>query len=278
MTYSPHKLTKSAIWVGTLAAFCATSTLNAQSVFFEDFEDTDMGNPIYTNSGGSYDVDRRSAGINPFPSAALRIRDRVTNRAPIIEWELGSAISAAKFSYDFTAFAADNTTGPIRFGVGLKTGTTSQELNQGANRYITIVLDSSGSIDFQTSGGTDFSDTYTTDALHSLTFFINDFDGQSINYTAPGGSSETLLANNVAYYLNDSLLGTTSLIGTVGGRDLTTTEGNIGRFGFHGLSGGEGIVSHYDNISVSAIPEPSTYSLIFGALALSFAATRRRQN
>ena len=53
---------------------------------------------------------------------------------------------------------------------------------------------------------------------------------------------------------------------------------NFGVFGQSNMSSGISVGSmHLDNFSVSAVPEPSTYAAIAGALMLGFAAWKRRK-
>lgn len=292
MNQNIKKFTKHALLVSFGAAFCGASSLSAQSFFndFEDFSGTNeesLGNPVYLKPNGSgYNVTHLTESGNPFGSGQLRVVDRTDSNAPSVEWELSSAVSAAAISFDFHVRDIDNKTGPILFGVGQKTGNSGgPDLNSSGNRLTTINLNSSGTALFQAKGASNLDETFNVDSSNSgdsqffynLDMFINDFDSQSISYTSPEtGSSATLAANSVVFYLNDTIVGTSAFSGTVGGSDVNTTEGNIGRFGFNGFKEDEGIVTHYDNISVDIIPEPGTYALLFGALALGFAAIRRR--
>ena len=53
---------------------------------------------------------------------------------------------------------------------------------------------------------------------------------------------------------------------------------NIGRWEFVDLSGSSNTSEYYiDNLSVTVIPEPSAYALVFGALSLGVVLLRRRQ-
>lgn len=271
--------------VGIAASLCGVSSLSAQNLFFTDFE-TDLGSPIYLNSGSNYDVDRRSESNSPFPAsegAALRIRDRTSTpgEEPSIEWELASAVSAAAFSFDFV-IKSSPTGGSLRFGFGQETGSASNELSSSSDMIATVIISPSSFIYRQAGSDSNVSNsTVTGDATGTFDVFVNDFDNQSVNYTRPdNGNTETLGTNTLSYWFNDSLVGNVDFSdGTVSGTTLGNSEGNIGRFGFNALNENNGIVTHYDNVSVDSlavIPEPGTYALLFGALALGFAAIRRR--
>lgn len=279
-------LVKLTALAGMAVALSCTSVLNAAVVFTEDFE-TDLGDPIYINSGSGYDVDRRSEANSPFPTsegAALRVRDTTGTNAPSVEWELSSAVSAAAFSFDFNAFEAGGTNGSLRFGMGQKTGSTSVQLNTGDNMIAFAIILPSSFIYRQAGSAANVSNSSFTEGTN-LTFdvFVNDFDSQSVNYTRPdNGTPEVLPANTVSYWFDGSLVGNVDFSdgiiddGSGNITNLGSTEGNIGRFGFNGLGSAAGIVSHYDNLTVSAIPEPRTYALLFGSLVLGLVMLRRR--
>lgn len=278
-TYIPTRCT--AI-TGILAAVCGLSGLSGQD-FLADFENTSdpFNGAIHTRgqSASGIDLSNLSDGAGPFGTRQLRVTDRSGGDSPSIEWELSSAVSAARFSYDFHVRSADGNTGPILFGVGRQTGNSvSADLNSSSNRLATINLNSSGTALFQAKGASNLSQSFALETILSTTMVINDFDSQSINYISPEtGSSALLGPNSVIYYLNGVEIGTSAFSGNVGGVDVGITEGNIGRFGFNGFSGNEGIVSHYDNVSVTNIvPEPSAYALLSGALVFGFATIRRR--
>ncbi|MCD8483288.1 MAG: PEP-CTERM sorting domain-containing protein [Verrucomicrobia bacterium] len=55
---------------------------------------------------------------------------------------------------------------------------------------------------------------------------------------------------------------------------LTTAAVNADAFRMYSINGSN---VEIDNISLTAIPEPSTYAAIFGALALGFIVLRRRR-
>lgn len=217
----------------------------------------------------------------------MRIRDRTEQNGPSIEWELSSAVSAAGFSFDLNAFEAGGTNGSIRFGMGQKTGSTANQLNTRDNMIAFAIITPESLIYRQAGSGSNVSSSsFTQDTNLTLDIFVNDFDSQAVNYTRPdNGQTEVLGANSVSYWFNGLLVGLVDFSdGTLGDgsgntANLGSSEGNIGRFGFNGLTSDAGIVSHYDNISVSslaAVPEPSVFALFSGALALGFAAIRRR--
>jgi len=285
MIHRTQTLAKRAVLFGTFAALCALPSVNAGVTlpFSEDFQG-DFGNPIFTNSGSQYEVDIRSVANSPFPTSegsALRIRDKDSNNGPSIEWELNTSISAAAISFDYHIISTSATVAPIVFGIGQATGSTSTSLSSSSSRLATVNLNNEGGALFQAQGtaSNPANGSFTLGAVGSINVFINDFDSQSVNYTAPGDTStSSLAANTVVFYLDGALAGSKSFSdGTLGSNDLGTTVGNIGRFGFNGFSSNEGIVAHFDNLNVSAIPEPGTYALLFGALALGFAVIRRRR-
>lgn len=272
---SPHA--KYATAVGIIAVFTGVST-SAQTVFNEGF-DVDFGSPIHTTTGTGFEVDVNTAS-SPFASPSLRVFDNTTANGPSIEWELDTAVSAAKISFGYHFSSIDTTVGQIIFGVGLKSGNTSRVMNSNANRLVTWAVSSSGTANYAAQGNISrlLNNPLDLDTVGTMTIVINDFDSQSVNYIAPDGSTQSLSANSVAFYKGNDLWHSTAFSGTIGGNDLTITEGNIGRIGINGLGSPAGISAHFDDLTVTAVPEPSTYALLLGAIAIGLAVLRRRNS
>jgi len=187
--------------------------------------------------------------------------------------DTGSQLSSMHLSFDLAWNQTANTDGDYaRFGVTAYDASTGAIVNQGSNNYLEIRLRNDG-VFYATGGGSNASTSLTDDVATNIDLFINDSDTLSINYSAPdGGGTIALAANSFAVYVGNSLLLTDTLEnGALSG------DNTLGRFGVVSFGSFTGIDYTFDNFSVSAIPETSSYATLMGILATACVLIRRKK-
>jgi hypothetical protein len=116
---------------------------------------------------------------------------------------------------------------------------------------------------FNATGLTQLSATARLDDVNAGTgFIINLFDG-----TGRGALTATFSESNLNF-----TTGTVQVTAHPEGGDIS----NIQYFGIAGIGTTAPFRISFDNISISAIPEPGTYAALAGMLALGFVFWRRR--
>ena len=250
----------------------AVASMNAQGfVAGWDFADV----PALDTAVNGYSAEKTA--INNGFATSGSISTSLTQGSQVFFAANGNAATAPGFGDGF-----DQTTTDL-FG-GSETG--QQSLNFTAGSAFNVVFNFSDSYDVvinadwltsNTGGATDILDiSYSADAGSTWTTY-NKANGQ---YGA--------LASTSGWYESDGNAG--GFIGFVNSGDqsdmtidLTSVTDvsstvNAVRFEFSGLSAGERV--GLDNVhvnGVAVVPEPSTYAVIFGSIALAIAAVRRRR-
>lgn len=151
----------------------------------------------------------------------------------------GIEISASSLSGPFNATASN-------FGINQPTGG-----------------DDTDGIDFAVGGGAAFAESFTLSFDQDV--LLNTFDVSSF-----GASDEITLLDGGFTVATITSTGETSLGDyNLSSSSLLTVETTAGVFG-NGWS--------FDSITVSAVPEPGTYALLAGTMALGFIMIRRRRS
>jgi hypothetical protein len=274
---------KNTILTSLLAGFASVSLLTAQS-FNDDFESSISGDQPTatavrpTSNTATVFAEIVADGSNSAGSGnGLRLFDNDSGSAFAYETNFvgdsGSQASSMHISYDLAWNADLGISGNYgRFGVGAFDESTAATLNSSGNIFLEIRWGSDGV--FRAVGGTGNSTTNLTLGTGvAIDIYINDFDSQSINYSAPdGGGTVALSANSFAVYVDSVLLRTDTLKNAA-----LTGDSNLGRMGVVSFGSHTGIDYTIDNFNASAIPEPSNYALAMSVIGLALTGIYRRR-
>ena len=223
-----------------------SDTIGSEPAGFADLKDTGFaGNSLNVAAQESVFADGPgSASVGGPGSQSLHWLDTNTtdSNPDIIVFDLPTGITQdVVIRFDFVNISGDN----LRLQLLDDTGT----------RGIRLDLDNGGQI--KNNGSGDTLEFTSTNKWHALEITTN-------------------LANNTY----DLFMERDERNATLTFTDLpfNNTISNIGRWEFVDLSGSSKTSEYYiDNLSVTVIPEPSAYALVFGALSLGVVLLRRRQ-
>jgi hypothetical protein len=154
----------------------------------------------------------------------------------------------------FTTAAGILTVGPVSGG------------NPDNSGYFSYA-DLNGSVVFDATGMTQLTVVARLDSGNAAQGFIINL------YDSGGNGALTATFGTTNYTLGSFGSWTETLIAHTEAGDIS----DIQYFGIAGSGTGAVFRISFDNISLAAIPEPSTYAAIAGALALGFVALRRRR-
>lgn len=99
------------------------------------------------------------------------------------------------------------------------------------------------------------------------------YDGSSVSFS----EDSTLNIDALEVVLSDLQLGSTYDLADIFGDDTSVVLAAVENTVTMGDFSGNSFVAEVSGTTITAVPEPSTYATIFGALALAFAAYRRRK-
>ena len=243
-------------------------------LLFEDYETGSIGscpthgNPMLTGMPADTNSGIRvvDAAMNTAATGkAIQLYDNDTSTAMGLEYNLvtnGVGLSAVRA--DFTFSWRNIVSGYDQFlsvSFGEYNSSASRMLGGTARRYTEARLGNDGTVDFfSATSGTNINNALTPFAANTMTIFANDYDSQSVNYTT-NGTTYSLPANSVAYWLNGSLImfgaseyASLDLSKTnAAGATIGTTENNLGKFGFSSSAVAYGLDYIVDNISASEL-------------------------
>ena len=250
----------------------AVASMNAQGfVAGWDFKDV----PALDTAVDGYAAEKTA--INNGFATSGSISTSLTQGSQVFFAANGNAATAPGFGDGF-----DQTTTDL-FG-GSETG--QQSLNFTAGSAFNVVFNFSDSYDVvinadwltsSTGGGSggDILDiSYSVDAGSTWTTY-NKADGEYVALASTSGwiESDGDAGGFIGFVSSQSDMS----IDLTSVTDVSSTV-NAVRFEFSGLSAGERV--GLDNVhinGVAVVPEPSTYAVIFGSIALAIAAVRRRR-
>lgn len=271
------------------AALFASCILNANVVTFEDVDI--VTDPSAMNGHGEALRFESGSGDNYWASADATF---VINENSYGSW---SGVTASKstdteyvdFNDQYTSITGSGYDGSSQYGIvyysswaGGTVDMMTSELVDFSSMYITNTTYTYNSLSNGDSYAKSLQDYADLSQYAELKITIKGIDSQG-EYTA--NSVEVILGNT---YLNEDtgkwevyILQDWELI------DLTTLNETDGLYGLNftvegtDKSGGFDNWPTYfamDNISYTAVPEPATFAMIFGTLAVALAAYKRRSN
>jgi hypothetical protein len=275
-------------FLATACLLLPLSVTSAQTYLTDTFETETIGNKptaaitVRPNTNTPTNLITVVDGIDNLAGTGkgVRIFDNDATGLAALEYNFvgsaGAQVSAVQISFDF-AGGTGNTDGSRYINVGAGSffdGSSSPRIGSSTNRIFDVRLYGDGDVRFYDgSASTNF---VSGAGVNTITMFVNDFE-TAISYIDPDTLlSTSLAANTVAYYLFDGTDYFTST-GALNAAIAGGTENNLGRFGMTSVSTTVGVDYIVDNITVSAIPEPSTFALLAGALALTAVMLRRRK-
>ncbi|WPJ97843.1 hypothetical protein SH580_08980 [Coraliomargarita algicola] len=260
--------------LSTVAASLMLSVLSisAQSIYSDDFSSGGFSGYTVSSSAnadrGAVIVDETTTTpTNPFSG----------NAAHIYDFKDGSAIRVQK-DYTLTAStqlvqliqfdaalatAADTTDGTLVFRVA-NAGTS---ISSQSNSAFELQLRQTGVLAIYGATNNGFSDEINV-AGSSLSIYANS-SSDTIVMSDLADNELTLQANEFAVYSNGSKLGVWGFFSN----NFSSSDG-IGSLGFVSNTATNGTNVIIDNISVTAIPEPSATTLLMGSSVLVFSLSR----
>lgn len=170
----------------------------------------------------------------------------------------------------FLAISLDDAQTPQANSAATTTNAARIELFRFSSTVGRISVTHSSSATGSISSSAVTTSDFSLASAHKLRVVINDA-GTAASYSI-GATTTTLAANRYAVWINNTLIINDRLMRSnhTGG-----TEG-FSRFAL-GTTNGTGVDWAVDNISVSAIPEPSSFAFIVGLGAVGMVALRRRR-
>lgn len=211
---------------------------------------------------------------------ALRVADLSTTDKPQIEWvstSFGGDITGA-FRLDVDARNLITAVSGNDYDINLRMSDSNQDsLGSKGDQLISISFEETNKVklDGSTISGSD------TSSAQSYSFLINVDPVNSFLYTFGDQTNATLPADTTLAFINGVLVDSKE-----NPSDATGFDNSLGvhRIGFTGESHSKSGMDYvFDNIVLSTgadagiVPEPSTYALLFGALAIGLAVVRRRR-
>lgn len=194
--------------------------------------------------------------------------------------------SATNFTNAGTATIATGNNAGTNIGPGTDAAGTPYALGTRNDRYFqpsgfAAVFDGTNANGLYGASATDYV-AFSFTAANAFTLGSLDFDLALGGGSGPRGVTATYNVNGGT----SSLLGVAALnVGTAGqfGR-YSFSFGSIGlsatdvvQVRLHGFSTGSGNSLRMDNVSISVVPEPSTYAAMLGLSAVALALLRRRR-
>lgn len=269
----------------TLFALLLPTIPSASAIFSTDFESDAVGattaaspaevNGFFANrAGGTI----RDSSVNaPFGAANQYLEFSGENSRAIVSGATAQDFGGALVSVSVKFFDAGTQTGGFgtRFGLGTGASPDTPDLNPDGSLF---------SIRFRTSNKTVNPDvnttivsgalgSYNTETAYQINYIFN-LTAETQIVEAASGSTVSLAPMQASFGMQD--LGTETFLNSAVLQSSGVINNHIALL-FRNF-GGDVTVAYYDDLSVTAIPEPSTYAAMFGLGALILVALRRRLN
>jgi len=262
-----------------LTAFIVTifpTTSLGQVVFQQDFSSSTNVADYFDSSPNSGQFDDINSGANnvvSISSDTLLFMKTGGNSAGFVRTaDLASSPSVLVFTINVGVSGnstAETSSTEVAFQVGSGFGTVVGAENP-TNVHSRIGFNWT-STDGQWAierGGSTASPSSNYTGTQTITWVINN-SGAPINYNDPSGGTSSLANDTFDAWIGNSLE-LSSVTATSAGVSLTD-------FKFAFSSSAENAGVYFDSISVSAVPEPSSFAALLGLGALGLVATRRRR-
>ncbi len=261
-----------------LAACFALPTLaaRAQTLFSQNFNSSStLSNYVGTGAGQFDAITVGGTGTATISDGALDLTKNSSNSATFARTTNLTSASALIYQFDFsiagnttaqTSSNAPSNTGSVSFyiGSGLTTSTTGEAAGAITARFNLGWTTTDGQWNLINPAG---SVSGNQSGSQTITWYVNN-SAASFSYTGPDSGTHTIAAG--AY---DLWIGSTR---SFAGTSVTTTGLDATDFKFRWGNAASNATLSFDNFSVSAVPEPSTYAALLGAAALAGTAWYRR--
>jgi hypothetical protein len=267
---------KKTITLFACAAFVATSASADIFSLYTDASSEAGFNERFESDDTTYIADTIDGSGIFGDGDALRMADLTDLDKPEVVWNSaafgGSDITDA-FRLDLDAF--NNAVGAGSVDINLRFSDSGDSIGSKANQLNTISFEETSKL--KINGST----VHTFTGATSVSFFVNVSETNPVQYTFGDQINTTLPVDSIATFVNGVLVDTRG--NSVDGTGFDNTSG-VNKLGFIGESDSKFPVDYsFDNVvlylgaDAGIVPEPATISLVLGALALAFAAYRRRR-
>jgi len=290
------------LYIALVAVACLVAFSSEAQIFSDNFSgDTPGSSPTgWTSVSPSIPTLGTLGAIvtNVSGNNAVDMLDNSATSNARLEEDFTTSFSGLHLSLTFTRNA--NIT-PTTSTQGLYVSLGTNGLSQGtqANRAADIRLFNDGGyrIDLGTQNGNGtfasgptvsssntFGESGTTFNTHTLDIYAygGTTGGATLSYTGPDSVARVLDPHSFAVYIDGNLMQPSATLTANGDYAFENSsfysQGTLGRLGL--ITGGASAVAGMDflidNVSLSAIPEPSTFALLGGGGLLLIGALRRR--
>ena len=266
----PHHL-------GVALTLLAAAAAHGQTLFTQDFSSSStLSNYIGSGSGQFDAISPGTPNTATITGGALTLNKTSNNSAAIARTTNLPTSSALLVQFDFSISGnsvvqnssnaqSNNSTVSFYLGSGLSTSTTGETNSSVTARFNIGWTATSGQWNLLSSSGTASANQ---SGSQTISWYVNN-GSSNVSYTGPDAGSYSVAAGTYDLWIGS----TRSFSGTA----VTTTGLDATDLKFRwGASAANGTAT-FDNIAVSAIPEPSTYAALLGAAALVGAFWMRRE-
>lgn len=288
MLYRLEILLYHRILLATLVAIGLVTPASAQLFFRDNFNRTAniVGSNPSTGPGSTYTGTIPANVTASTTGTVLQINNTTANN--------GNAFAASTMSAGFTSlstlprwtqwtFNMRISSAPTgfdagEFGIATVLASTTNDFDS-SNGYA-VVFGRNGSNVFELvsfNGGLD-ADANMTSIIASAAFTATNFASLRVTYNPVGNNWQLFLRDDGNSAFTDPLTGVTTQAGTTQSNNTFTgvTANLTGYYDSYGTT--DGIIGTWDNMTVAAVPEPTTWALIgLGATALVGGVYRLRR-